>query len=92
MKLLLAILFPPGYFFAVGRPAAGVVHFIIWCISIPLFFVFFLGMFIWFFQAMLATWDLRRVLQQEQAMAIADKMAERFVVQPSAASADSPRR
>jgi len=78
MKMLLAIFFPPGYFFAQGRFGAGFVHLIVWGISIPLFFIFFLGMFIWFIQAMLATWDLRKQLQMEQATAIAEKMAEKF--------------
>lgn len=77
MKMLLAIFFPPGYFFAVGRPGAGVFHLILWGISIPLFFVFFLGAFIWFFQALMAVWDLRRHLMLEQATMIADKIAEK---------------
>lgn len=78
MKMLLAIFFRPGYFFAAGRPGAGVFHLILWCISIPLFFVFFLGMFIWFFQVLMAVWDLRRHLMTEQATLIAEKMAEKL--------------
>ena len=78
MRLLLAIFFPPGYFFAVGRPVAGLFHLILWCISIPLFFVFFLGMFIYLFQAFFALWDLRKHMMIEQATVMAEKMAEKL--------------
>jgi hypothetical protein len=78
MMMLLAIFFPPGYFFAAGRPVAGVVHLVVWVISILLLFAFLLGIFVYFIQAALAMWDLRRVIQLEQATAIADKMAERM--------------
>lgn len=77
MRMLIAILFPPLHFFLAGRPLAGVIHLIFWGISIPLFFVFGLGIMIWFVQAFLATWDLRRLLQEEQATLIAEKMAEK---------------
>ena len=79
MMMLLAIFLPPAYFFLAGRPFAGAIHLLFWLISIPLFFFFGLGIFIWFFQAMLAVWDLRRQLQMEQATAIAEKMAEKLV-------------
>jgi TM2 domain-containing membrane protein YozV len=78
MRMLIAILFPPLHFFLAGRPVAGVIHLILWCISIPLFFVFGLGIMIWFIQAFLAMWDMRRLLQEEQATAIAEKMAEKL--------------
>lgn len=83
MKMLLAIFFPPGYFFAAGRPGAGLFHLLLWGVSITLFFVFFLGVFIWILQVMLAMWDLRRQLQMEQATAIAEKMAEKLAAQRS---------
>jgi uncharacterized membrane protein len=77
MKPLLAILFPPGYFFVQGRPIAGVIHLGFWILSIILLFVM-VGVFIWFIQASLACWDLRKQVMNEQATAIAEKMAEKF--------------
>ena len=75
MKLLLIFFLPWAYFFTAGRPVAGIVHLIVWLISIPLIFVFGLGIFIWGAQVTIAAWDLRRQVQEEQAMAIATKMA-----------------
>jgi len=77
MKPLLAILFPPGYFFVQGRPLAGAVHLGFWLISIPLAFVM-IGVFIWMVQASLACWDLRQQVMKEQATAIAEAMAQKF--------------
>lgn len=77
MRVLLAILFPPGYFFVAGRPIAGLIHLIIWAISIPLFFVG-IGIFIYFAQVLFAVWDLRRHLMIEQATIMAEKMAEKL--------------
>ena len=78
MRMLIAIFLPPLYFFVVGRPISGVIHLVIWVISIPLIFAFGMGVFIWFIQAFLAVWDLRKRLVTEQATILATKMAEAF--------------
>jgi cytochrome c-type biogenesis protein CcmH/NrfF len=74
MKPLLAIFLPWAYFFVQKRPVAGVVHLILWMISIPLLFVV-VGFFIWGLQVTHAFWDMRKQLMDEQATAIATKMA-----------------
>lgn len=79
MRMLLAIFFPPGYFFAAGRPLAGVIHLVLWLLSIALLFTFIftlVGVFLWFVQAALAIWDLRKRLVEEQATVMAQKMAQ----------------
>jgi hypothetical protein len=76
MKPLMILFLPWAYFFTAGRPVAGAVHFVVWLISIPLFFVFGLGIIIWLVQVTMAGWDLRKQLMEEQATAIATKMAE----------------
>lgn len=75
MKPLLILFLPWAYFFTANRPVAGVIHLVIWLISIPLFFMFGLGILIWAAQVAMAGWDLRRQLMEEQATAIATKMA-----------------
>lgn len=78
MKMLLAIFLPPAYFFAAGRPVAGLIHLVWWGLSIVMLFFFGLGFFMYLIQVMLATWDLRRQLQTEQATIMAEKMAEKL--------------
>ena len=81
MKPLMILFLPWAYFFTANRPVAGVCHLIVWLISIPLFFMFGLGILIWAVQVSIAFWDLRRQLMDEQATAIATKMAA--VMKPS---------
>ncbi len=83
MKLLLVFFLPWAYFFTAGRPVAGSVHLVVWLISIPLIFVFGLGIFVWGAQVTMAAWDLRRQVQEEQATAIATKMAAELKAQAS---------
>jgi hypothetical protein len=83
MKLLLVFFLPWAYFFTVGRPVAGSVHLIVWLMSIPLLFVFGLGMLIWGIQVTMAMWDLRKQLHEEQAAAIATRMAAELKAQGS---------
>jgi hypothetical protein len=75
MKPLIAIFCPPLYFLLQGRPIAAAIHFVIWCIAI-LTALLVVGILIWAVQATVASWDLRKQLQEEQATAIATKMAE----------------
>ena len=75
MKPLAAILCPPLYFLLQGRPIAAGVHFIFWILSILTAFIF-IGVIIWFVQASMACWDLRKQLMEEQATIMAEKMAE----------------
>lgn len=86
MKLILAILFPPGYFFAVGPPLAGIIHLLIWCMSLVLL-VFGIGIFMYFVQVICAVWDMRQRMTQrfiqQQATAIADKMADKLTATQS---------
>jgi hypothetical protein len=75
MKPLIAIFCPPLYFAMQGRFVAAAIHFVVWCIAI-LTALLVIGVLIWAVQASVATWDLRKQLQEEQATAIATKMAE----------------
>lgn len=88
MKPIMILVLPRAYFFTAKRPLAGVVHLIIWLISIPLFFVFGLGILIWAVQVAIAGWDLRKQLQDEQAAAIARHMASAMPVRPTAPPAN----
>ncbi len=75
---LLVFIFPPGYFFSRKRIGAAIFSIILLLISIPLFFVFGIGIFIWLANAMWAAWNLRYELMNyhisTQAQAIAEKM------------------
>lgn len=75
MKPLAAILCPPLYFLLQGRPLAAAIHFVFWVISI-LTALILIGVLIWFIQASMACWDLRKQLMEEQATIMAKKMAE----------------
>ena len=76
---LLVFIFPPGYFFSRKRIGAGIFSIILLLISIPLFFLFGIGIFIWLANAMWAAWNLRYELMNvqitEQAKAIAKELA-----------------
>lgn len=75
---LLAFIFPPGYFFSRKRVGSGIFSIILLLLSIPLFFIFGLGIFIWLANAIWAIWNLRYELMnvhiQEQARAIASEL------------------
>jgi hypothetical protein len=79
MRLLLAIFFPPGYFFVAGKPIAGVFHLIWWCLSIPMIFVG-IGFFMYFIQLVFALYDYRQYAMVQQATLMAEKMAERITI------------
>lgn len=74
---LLVFIFPPAYFFSRKRIGAGIFSLILFIVSIPLLFVF-VGIFLWFGNAMWAAWNLRYELMNyhitTQAQAIAEKM------------------
>ncbi len=82
MKLMLAIFMPWAYFFVQKRPIAGVIHLVLWMISIPLLFVV-VGFFIWALQVAHACFDMRKQLMEEQAKAIATEMAKVMAPQTS---------
>lgn len=76
---LLAIVFPPGYFFSRKRTGAGVISLILLIISIPLFLLGGFGIIVWFVDAIWAAWNLRfelmHVQVNAQAKAIAREMS-----------------
>lgn len=76
---LLVLIFPPGYFFSRKRVGAGIFSLILLIVSIPFFFLFGIGIFIWFANAIWAAWNLRYELMNvqitEQAKAIAKELA-----------------
>lgn len=75
---LLAIIFPPGYFFSRKRTGAGIISLILLLISLPLF-MFGVGIIVWLIDAIWAVWNLRyeltNVQVNAQAKAIAKEMA-----------------
>ncbi len=76
---LLVLIFPPGYFFSRKRVSAGIFSLILLIVSIPFFFLFGIGIFIWLANAIWAAWNLRYELMNvqitEQAKAIAKELA-----------------
>ncbi len=74
---LLALICPPLYFLIQKRYGVFFVHVVLYIAAFFFLFVFFSGVFIWFFLAMHALWDVRKRLMQEhveaQAQAIVDK-------------------
>lgn len=76
---LLVLIFPPGYFFSRKRFGAGIFSLILLIVSIPFFFLFGIGIFIWLANAIWAAWNLRYELMNvqitEQAKAIAKELA-----------------
>ena len=65
MKPLIAIFCPPLYFAMQGRFVAAAILFVVWCIAI-LTALLVIGVLIWAVQASVATWDLRKQLQEDR--------------------------
>ena len=75
---LLAFIFPPAFFFSRKRVGAGIFSLLLFFISLPLLFLFGIGIIFWFANAMWAMWSLRYEVMNyhinAQAQAIVEKM------------------
>jgi len=78
MKYLLAVLLPPLYFLTRSKWLAFIVTSFLFILSIFLFMTVVLipvALILWGLSAMVAVFDLRKVLMHEHATIIAEKMA-----------------
>lgn len=81
---LIAFFLPPLYFLLRGKWLSFAINLCLWLLSIPLLFVFGLGIFVWLITVVHAMWHVRRELVDEHATAIARRMAEEMVKQNQA--------
>jgi hypothetical protein len=78
---LIAFLLPPLYFLLRGKWLGFAINLTIWLISIPLLFVFGLGVLVWLIAVMHAMWHVRRELIEEHATTMAKHLAEQMAKQ-----------
>jgi hypothetical protein len=78
---LLAIIFPPGYFFSRKRTDAGIVSLVLLLISLPLLMLGGFGIIVWFVDAIWAAWNLRYELMNVQVNAQARAIAKELAAQ-----------
>lgn len=86
MIYVIAVCIPQLYFLIKKRWIAFIIHSIIGIIAVFLIVTMvgaIIGIPLYFISSISAVWDLRKQLQEEQAVAIAEKMAEKMQVQTS---------
>lgn len=80
---LLAIFIPPLYLLIRKRWIAAIVNGTFYLLSLPLLFVFGVGIFLWFFCALQVVWDLRATIREREMQRQAHLMAEKMRETPS---------
>jgi hypothetical protein len=80
MLYLVAVFFPPVYFFMKKRVVAGVVTSalaLLSCIFYIMVVMAPLGLILWAISSVVAVWDLRKRLMREHAQMIAEEIAKK---------------